>query len=102
MDEKERNSSFRSDGLLVCDNLVKKFHALNLLSSKTIDEKSQMPEMPLKFNKANFGYSSFFKSQESKQYTIINELSRSDYFGEISIMTKLPATATICVVANTI
>jgi hypothetical protein len=64
--------------------------------------EKQVPETSIKFKKENLEYSSFAKPQNSKQYTIINELSKSDYFGEISIMTKLPATATIHVVANTI
>lgn len=38
----------------------------------------------------------------NKNYTVINELTTSDYFGEISVLTKLPATATIHVVSHTV
>lgn len=105
VDEKERNSSIKSEDLLNSRNLARKSQPSKLLipnSNDVMETSKHIPETPIKFNNENFGYSSFAKPQNNKQYTIINELSKSDYFGEISIMTKLPATATIHVVANTI
>ena len=37
-----------------------------------------------------------------KNYTTLNELGVGDYFGEISLMSKLPATASVHTAANTI
>lgn len=40
-------------------------------------------------------------SLPSERYKIINELSKSDYFGEISLLTKLPVTSTVRTVSCT-
>ena len=39
---------------------------------------------------------------EPIDHKVINELSQGDYFGEISLLTKLPPTASIHVISNTI
>ena len=98
-------SIFKTDDMLASRNLARKSQPSCLDSPTIVNVKhsKKLPkEEPVKFDKAKFGKSSFTIAQDSKHYTIINELSKSDYFGEISILTKLPATATIHVVANTI
>lgn len=42
------------------------------------------------------------RNQANLNYTVINELSKSNHFGEISVLTNLPVTATIHVVSTTI
>lgn len=42
------------------------------------------------------------QNENEENYKIINELSVSDYFGEVSLITNLPATATVHAISNTI
>ena len=42
------------------------------------------------------------KDDNKENYKIINELSTSDYFGEVSLITNLPVTATVHAISNTI
>ena len=42
------------------------------------------------------------KDQQSKRYKIINELEKENYFGEISLITNLPITASVHTVDLTI
>jgi CRP-like cAMP-binding protein len=37
-----------------------------------------------------------------KNYTVVNELSPSSYFGEISVLTNLPVTASIHTVSDVV
>jgi hypothetical protein len=104
VDDKEKSLSLRSNSVLINKKLVQKSQPPNIYNAHVDDVKYEKKHTPdssegIKNNSKFYGSK---EPQDVKKYTIINELSKSDYFGEISIMTKIPATATIHVVAHTI
>ena len=98
-------SSVNSEDILTKKNLFCKNTEFEKLENKVT--KNTPDTRPRKFKKDQSKRSSVYATQTEnlstcRNYTVINELTTSDYFGEISVLTKLPATATIHVVSHTI
>lgn len=107
LNEKLSQSS-RSDCMIIDDVKPKSklvIHKKNKILPKIeIDErKESMPDFIKDLQERSEKKSPKDEPEKTKdRYKIINELSKSDYFGEISLMTKLPVTATIRAVSSTV
>ena len=72
-----------------------------------IEPKLQSQSAPIDINSNNHSrrsqvYELDGQNYHEENYRIINELSTSDYFGEVSLITNLPVTATVHAISNII